>query len=162
MTITLDTDILKTIDLFSDVPEQLLKKICGICHLENYGAGHVLIEQGRQLDTIYMVADGELSLTSRLANGQEIFIEKMNQGKSIGISALFKNAVAEFSVTCVQNSTLITISAEDAVKMFADDYHTGLAVMLLVVERFRRDEEGRTQQFLRSLRNYPEIYSAMS
>ncbi len=160
---TVDIPLLKTIEFFSDFPDDILDKLCSIAHMENYRAGQVLIEQGQKQDAIYMIADGELSVTSRLANGNELFMKQMKQGDdTIGMSSLFGNTIAKFSVTCAQNSTLLTISAQDTLEICTGDYKTGERLMQLVVERFHQKAQKRTAQFLGSLCNYPEIHSAMS
>ncbi len=158
----IETALLKTIDFFSDAPNAFLEKIAHIARVENYAAGQTLLEQGKPQDKIYMVADGKLSLSSRLADGREIALDEVAQGSSIGTSALCEDTAPQFSVVCAQNCTLIVISIKDALELFSKDYDTGYHMMLVMVDRFRREADNRTRQFLRSLKNYPGIYSTLS
>jgi bacteriocin-type transport-associated protein len=70
-------------------------------------AGTVLIEEGRRIEVLYVVLDGQLSVTLAALDGREI--ARLQSGEILGELSYLDSRPPSASVTAVEPSTLLSI-----------------------------------------------------
>ncbi len=153
-----EKEYFKKIGFLKDLPDSILEKIGAISQLETFDEESLLFRQNQEKALLYMLVSGKVFLNSRSATGKSLTLDEVTPGRTFGVSTLLGGGNAStFTAVCAETSTMITVSGEQIRKLFSEDYETGHAVMLKVVELFKSRMEMHTHQFLQSLANHPEI-----
>ena len=82
--------------------------------LDDWDAGHELLRRGKPCYSIFMVLQGELSVTQPDDDGQTSEIAVLGPGKTVGEVGLVVGAKATADVTCKTHCALIEIPCESA------------------------------------------------
>ena len=153
-----EKEYLKKIGFLKDLPDRILEKIGAISQLETFDEESLLFRQNQEKALLYMLVSGKVFLNSRSASGKSLTLDEVTPGRTFGVSTLLGGGHAStFTAICAETSTMITVSGEQMRQLFIDDFETGHAVILKVVELFRSMMEMHTRQFIQSLANHPEI-----
>ncbi|OGR22289.1 MAG: hypothetical protein A2277_17000 [Desulfobacterales bacterium RIFOXYA12_FULL_46_15] len=153
-----EKEYLKKIGFLKDLPDRILEKIGAISQLETFDEESLLFRQNQEKALLYMLVSGKVFLNSRSASGKSLTLDEVTPGRTFGVSTLLGGGHAStFTAICAETSTMITVSGEQMRQLFIDDFETGHAVILKVVELFRSRMEMHTRQFIQSLANHPEI-----
>ena len=84
-------------------------------------------------------------------------MEELSPGQTFGVSALIGESPATFTAICAEECTMITLSAEQMIKLFEQDYKVGYVVMQQVVELCKSKMNKYTRNFLHSLSIHPAM-----
>ncbi|MCP3873947.1 MAG: cyclic nucleotide-binding domain-containing protein [Desulfobacteraceae bacterium] len=152
-----EKDILKKINFFKDLPDNILEKVGAIAQLETFDEESILFRQNQQQTLLYMLVSGKVFLNSRSVSGESLTLDEVSSGRSFGISALMGESSSTFTAICAETSEIVTISGKQMRQLFEEDFKIGHTLMTKVVEIFKSRIEMHTQQFLLSLTTHPEI-----
>ncbi len=101
--------------LFEELSDETLKEVisdsCVICHSKN----HPLFLRHSPVEYIYIILDGWVKTYHETLSGQEVVIDFMNKGDSIGESALFTERTHRNSAQTVTNVRLLRIPAKSLI-----------------------------------------------
>jgi CRP-like cAMP-binding protein len=152
-----ENQLLKKIGFLKDLPDEMLKKVGAIALLETFGKESILFKQNQEKTHLYMLVSGKIFLNCGLASGKSLTLDEVSAGRTVGVSSLLGEYPSAFTAICAEPSTIITVSGQDMRQLFLEDFETGHAVMLKVVEIFRSRMRMHTRQFLHSMLNHHEI-----
>ena len=153
-----EKEYFKNVGFLKDLPDRILEKIGAISQLETFDEESLLFRQNQEKALLYMLVSGKVFLNSRSASGKSLTLDEVTPGRTFGVSVLLgKGNTSTFTAVCAETSTMITVSGEQMRRLFSEDFETGHAVMLKIVELFRSRMEMHTHQFLHSLANHPDI-----
>lgn len=152
-----DNKLLKKIGFLKDLPDAMLEKVAAIAQLETFEKENVLFKQKQEKTHLYMLVSGKVFLNCSLASGKALTLDEVSPGRTIGVSSLLGVYPSAFTAICAETSSIITVSGQEMRKLFLEDFETGHALMLKVVEIFRSRMGMHTRQFLHSLLNHHEI-----
>lgn len=111
-------DILRNLPYFADLPDELLKRVCEGSEQLELAPGTVIIEEGSDSEEMYVVVEGQLSVT-KVSNAKEVELAKLGPGEVVGEMALLDNAPRAATVTAIDESLLIKVPVaafEDLIK----------------------------------------------
>ncbi|MDQ1329745.1 MAG: family transcriptional regulator, cyclic receptor protein [Thermodesulfobacteriota bacterium] len=152
-----ENQLLKKIGFLKDLPNEILKKVGAIALLETFEKESILFKQNQEKTHLYMLVSGKIFLDCGLASGKSLTLDEVSAGRTVGVSSLLGVYPSAFTAICAEPSTIITVSGQDMRQLFLEDFETGHAVMLKVVEIFRSRMRMHTRQFLHSMLNHHEI-----
>jgi len=152
-----EKDILKELHFLKELPDPLIDKIGSIATLETHEKYTVLFRQNQDLTHLYMLVSGRVHFTVESLSGKVLILDKIDEGRTFGVSALMEESSSAYTAICAQESTVVSISGKDMHQLFEDDFKLGHLLMLNVVKLFKQRIELHTRQFLLSLASHPEI-----
>ncbi|MBU0969843.1 MAG: cyclic nucleotide-binding domain-containing protein [Proteobacteria bacterium] len=150
-------DILKKIHFLQDLSDDILEKIGGIAQLETFDEEAILVRQDQKLHLIYMLVTGKIFSNCRSASGKALTLDELSPGQTFGVSALMGDSLATFTAICAEECTVITLSSDQMIQLFEQDFKLGYVVMQQVVELFKSKMNKHTRQFLHSLATHPAM-----
>lgn len=152
-----ENSLLKKIGFLKNLPDAMLEKVGAIARLETFDKESVLFRQNQDKTHFYMLVSGKIFLNCSLASGKSLTLDEVSPGRTVGVSSLLGIYPSTFTAICAEPSSTITVSGEDMRRLFLEDFETGHALMLKVVEIFRSRMRMHTRQFLHSLLTHHEI-----
>lgn len=152
-----ENELLKKIEFLKDLPDAMLEKVGAIAQLETFDKENILFRQNHEKTHLYMLVSGKVFLNCSFASGKSLTLDEVSAGRTIGASSILGVYPSTFTAICAETSSIITVSGQQMRQLFIEDFETGHALMLKVVEIFRSRMRMHTRQFLHSLLNHHEI-----
>ena len=152
-----ENKLLKKIGFLKDLPDAMLEKVGAIAQLETFDKESILFRQNQEKTHLYMLVSGKVFLNCSFASGKSLTLDEVSAGRTIGVSSLLGVYPSTFTAICAEPSSIITVSGQQMRQLFIEDFETGHALMLKVVEIFRSRMKMHTRQFMHSLLNHHEI-----
>ena len=152
-----ENKLLKKIGFLKDLPDAMLEKVGAIAKLETFDKDNILFKQNQDKTHLYMLVSGKVFLNCSLASGKSLTLDEVSAGRTVGVSSLLGIYPSTFTAICAETSSIIAVSGQEMRQLFLEDFETGHALMLKVVEIFRSRMGMHTRQFLHSLLNHHEI-----
>lgn len=152
-----ENKLLQKIGFLKDLPDAMLEKVGAIAQLETFDKETILFRQNQEKAHLYMLVSGKVFLNCSLASGKSLTLDEVSAGRTVGVSSLLGVYPSAFTAICAETSSIITVSGQQMRQLSLEDFETGHALILKVVEIFRSRMEMHTRQFLHSLLNHHEI-----
>lgn len=111
---------LEKIDLFDDLRPLELVKILRIVYERSYHAGDTVLERGEEGDSLYMIAEGTISLEIQ---GQEL--TQLGAGQHFGELALFGRQHRSATARCVTDALLLSIPSDEFERLVEQNAELG-------------------------------------
>jgi CRP-like cAMP-binding protein len=142
-TILEKTILLKTVDLFQDIPGELLSQISQISSTKNYEQGEVIFKEGDSGDSMFIVINGEVSIKKK-----EKIIAKLEKGASLGEMALLDNEPRSADAVADKDSVLLKINQDVFYELMEGNADIMKQIVRLLTSRLR-DANSRLEQSLK-------------
>jgi CRP-like cAMP-binding protein len=142
-TILEKTILLKTVDLFQDIPGELLSQISQISRTKNYEQGEVIFKEGDSGDSMFIVINGEVSIKKK-----EKIIAKLEKGASLGEMALLDNEPRSANAVADKDSVLLKINQDVFYELMEGNADIMKQIVRLLTSRLR-DANSRLEQSLK-------------
>ena len=137
--------LLRSSPIFSGLADRDLDLLSDLAQPIVVPAGQLIIEEGREGDTLYLVLDGELQVfTSR--RGREVQLAVLGKGEVVGEMAVLQEAPRSASVRALTDSRLLVITQAAFLKMLIKNPEALRAVLRTVTARVRNTESMLVQQ----------------
>jgi serine phosphatase RsbU (regulator of sigma subunit) len=97
---------------FKDISAEELDALCQVAQVRTYPGGHVLIHEGEIEHVFYIVADGQVAITQKLAPVGERLLALRTPGEFFGEMALIESKPRSASARTVADATVLEINEE--------------------------------------------------
>lgn len=154
-----EQDVLKKMLFLSDLPDPLIEKIGAIATLETFEKNTIVFYQHQDLTHLYLVVSGKVHFTIKSASGKSLVLDKIDEGRTFGVSALMEESSSAYTAICVEDTTVVSIPGKKMHQLFVKDFKLGHILMLKVVKLFKKRMEMHTRQFLLSLATHSDVKS---
>ena len=124
--------ILKSAEVFSAIPDNILASIASIAEEEEVSKGERIIEKGDIGDCMYLIADGKV----RVHDGERLITE-LGKGEIIGELAVLDPEPRSATVTALDDALLFRISKEAFDEVMADQPQISQGVIRILCRRLR-------------------------
>ena len=104
-TILEKTILLKSVDLFRNIPGEILTRIAQISSAKRYEKGEPIFKEGDEGDSMFIIFDGSVSIHSGVKE-----IARLEKGSSLGEMALLDKEPRSADATAGQNVVLLKIN----------------------------------------------------
>ena len=142
-TILEKTILLKTVDLFQDIPGELLSQSSQISRTKNYEQGEVIFKEGDSGDSMFIVINGEVSIKKK-----EKIIAKLEKGTSLGEMALLDNEARSADAVADKDSVLLKINQDVFYELMEGNADIMKQIVRLLTSRIR-DANSRLEQSMK-------------
>ena len=102
-------DFLRSIDMFSDLDDALLKPIVAQSEGVDLQRGDVLFESGDDSNHLYIVTHGRIAIGNRSFDGRESLVALMESGDLFGEMPLFSNDGRSAEARALEESSVVVI-----------------------------------------------------
>ena len=102
-------DFLRSIDMFSDLDDALLKPIVAQSEGVDLQRGDVLFESGDDSNHLYIVTHGRSAIGNRSFDGREALVALMESGDLFGEMPLFSNDGRSAEARALEESSVVVI-----------------------------------------------------
>ncbi len=131
-TILEKTILLKTVDLFQDIPGELLSQVSQISKAKNYDNGEIIFKDGDIGDSMFIVLEGEISITK---GDKEIAL--LEKGASLGEMALLDNENRSANAIAKEDSILLKINQDVFYELMESNADIMKQIIKLLTGRIR-------------------------
>ena len=126
------TILLKTVDLFQDIPGELLSQISQISRAKNYQQSDFIFNEGDSGDSLFIVLSGEISIKK----GAKI-IAKLERGASLGEMALLDHETRSADAFASKDSILLKINQDVFYELMEGSSDIMKQIIKLLTSRIR-------------------------
>lgn len=152
-----DKHELRRITLIEDMPDALLDILGSAGTLKIFSSDTVLFVEDQVLDQFYMILTGTVLLEVQPDPDVIITLESLEAGSCFGLSSIVPGSQSQSNAVCAETCELACFSAQKLHELMEAHTEFGLDFLYRIVRTFRNRMEHRTQLFLRSLQNHPEL-----
>ena len=105
-------NLLRQMPLFADMDAQQLQLVVSTLHEENVEAGTVIIHQGEQGQTFYVIESGRVQVSISTPSGERV-VNELGPGEYMGEMALLLQSPRSASVQALVPASLLTLEKTD-------------------------------------------------
>ena len=113
--------ILHEVPLFSGLDIQSLSAITPLFEEESFPSNSKILREGEFGDSMYIIVDGQVSVTKFNDEGTEIFITKLNSGSYFGEVALIDNQPRSANVNAEDEISVLRLKKSSFEKLLIED-----------------------------------------
>ena len=126
------TILLKSVNLFRDIPAEKLSQIAQITEETHWPAGAVVIKEGDPGDSLFIVAEG----TVRIHKG-DLDLAMFKKGDCLGEMAVLDHSPRSADATVIEDATLLKITQEDFYEVLSANPEITEGIIRLLTRRLR-------------------------
>lgn len=135
-----DLALLRTTDLFKQIPENLLKDLSSHLTKVSLEAGEKLYSQGDPGDALFVVKSGQLQVVSNNADGTEKVLGKIKEGQMLGEVQLFTGGIRTAGIVAAGAAELLKLAKAGFEELLKASPEVSEKITQIVQQRLRRDE----------------------
>ncbi|MFN0093069.1 MAG: Crp/Fnr family transcriptional regulator [Acidimicrobiales bacterium] len=104
-----DAQLLRGTDLFRDLDDATLERLCGLSELRKLQRGDVIFAEDDESSELFVVAAGRIAISNRSADGRESMVALMEAGDLFGEMALFDGRGRSAEARALEGSEVVAI-----------------------------------------------------
>ncbi len=132
-------ETLKSVPLFSELPEADLRRLCEAAEDVHVAAGEQLFAEGSPGDRAYVITDGKLEVV-KASGPREVLLNVLGAGDVVGEMALLEGNPRMASVNARTDSTLVAITKDQLDDLLTTSLPATRALFYTVLGRWRSTE----------------------
>jgi hypothetical protein len=105
--------LLKEIDMFAGLTPAELAAIAAVTKELDYPEDRTVIQQGKFGETVFLIINGQVEVIKELADGGELFLDKIESGDSFGEMALLENEPRSATVRTTKVSRFLILHQQE-------------------------------------------------
>jgi len=118
--------------LFRGVPAPTVERLLARRRLVSYDAGEIIVQEGDQASTVFIVIDGAAKITKGRQAETELLIDIVGSGDAIAEYSFHPDQLYDFSAEAVTNCRLVAIELETLAAILRED--TSIASVLFRIQ----------------------------
>ena len=132
-----NADFLRSIDMFSELDDELLKPIVDQSETVDLQRGDVVFQSGDESSDLYIVTHGRIAIGNRSFDGRESLVALMEAGDLFGEMPLFSNDGRSAEARALEESSLIVIPYKPIKDLYDDNPALLWRVVEMLVNRLK-------------------------
>jgi CRP/FNR family cyclic AMP-dependent transcriptional regulator len=133
----ISTAVLRSVPLFSSVPEEQLRLLTTVVTRRSTTRGSIIMAAGDPTDSLYIILSGRLKVMMSDADGKEVILSILGAGEFFGEMGLIDDNPRSASVVAIEPCELLAITRRDFKKCMTENAEMAVAVMRGLVRRLR-------------------------
>ncbi|HOV65049.1 MAG TPA: GGDEF domain-containing protein [Spirochaetia bacterium] len=121
--------ILRSVDIFSNLTDEELSVVRSCMEERVFHSVETLFNEGDPGDELFVVLNGAVSISVRLADGEELSISEAGTGSFFGEMSIFEHAPRSATCRTKGESTLLCLKGSDFFTLI--DTHPSIAVKIM-------------------------------
>lgn len=128
-------DLLKKIPLLSGLNDEQLENIANLIRVRTYKKNTVIVTQGEESSSFYIVVSGRLRVFRDNEDGNEVILNDFQEGTWFGELALLADTPRSASVITLEQSQLGIISKQDMNNLLVENPKLTLGIAKYLAKR---------------------------
>jgi CRP/FNR family cyclic AMP-dependent transcriptional regulator len=129
-------DALKRCTLFQGFTDTGLQIIAGISSARSFPTGAPLFVENMIADSLLVIADGHVRLSSKGPQGEDVVLGEMSPGDSLGELSLITQGQRMCTATALSNVTAVEIRHADFQKLLGQKPQACVKLLMGIVRQF--------------------------
>ena len=130
-------DFLRSIDMFSELDDELLEPIVDQSKTLDLQRGDVLFQSGDDSSDLYIVTDGRIAIGNRSFDGRESLVALMESGDLFGEMPLFSNDGRSAEARALEESAVVVIPYQPVKDLYDENPSLLWRVVEMLVSRLK-------------------------
>src|SRR6476620_7579027 len=118
---TFPAEALRSVPLFSRVPETVLAQMASNFRTEEVSLGNKLMAEGEDLSKFFIIAKGQVEVLSKGIHGSNLRIALLTDGEGFGETDLVSDIPSDVTVRTTTPCVLLTLSRKDLDAVLAEN-----------------------------------------
>ena len=135
------TDTLRTVPLFESLSDKEATALCQLLQTVDCLSHQVLFQAGDAGDGMYLIEQGQVSISMTGADGHELSIAELGAGDFFGEMAMLDGQPRSARATALQPSRLAILSREHFLSFVQGNSNVALEMLSALAHRLRRTDE---------------------
>jgi signal transduction histidine kinase len=132
-------EFLRRLPLFAELSEEDLEQLHEVAVAKEIGAGQVLVEEGSEPDSLFVILDGEFEVTQKKGK-EDIVLSVRKSGEIVGEMSLLGGTPRNATLTAIGNAKVLVISQKAFFRVLACSPSAVQAMLHTFVARLRSTE----------------------
>ncbi len=140
--------VLRAVPLFHKVPEGELAALARLVRERRHSRGSMILSQGDQGDTLFLIQSGQVKVTVASEDGREIILSVLGAGNFFGELALLDDEPRSAHVIAMEDTLLLQLRREDFHSRLELSPALSVALLRELSQRLRRADDTITSLML--------------
>ncbi len=143
---------------FKGLEDSELREMSDLTEIRTYPPGYVLCREGAYEDIFYIVADGNITISKRMSEGEPDRVLRVGgRGDMVGEMALIQNAPRAATVQATSECTVLEMEKRDFETILSHSPHMAMDIIRITLDRLRSNDQAmiadlqKTNKVLRQL-----------
>lgn len=134
-------DLLKRVEIFTGIPENLLVELAGRLEVSSFKANTTIIQKGDHGDAMYVIASGKVKI-----HDGELVVAVTEAGNFFGEFSLLDAGPRSMSVTALEDISILTITRELFYALLQSQPEVAKKIISTLTRRLRNQNEAIIKQ----------------
>ena len=152
---------LKQIVMLGYLTDEMLDKLIPITELQYFDKRELIFRQGDKAQRFYMLIEGKVILEQRITDKIAVSLSAIKPGYSFGWSAMLDEEQYTIDAVCAEPSKVFSLRDKNIKALFEKDHSLGFIMSQRLLHIIKKRYDIRTEQFIKTLRQHPEISSLL-
>lgn len=129
---------LKEVEIFKDLSVRELSAIASVTEEVSFPKGEIVIREGDQGETMYLIIRGEVSVIKGLGTEHQIELDRIGEGDYFGEMSLFEDIVRSAAISTEQETRLLVLHKQEFKEIVREYPQIALHICKVLSGRIRR------------------------
>ncbi|PWH15934.1 MAG: hypothetical protein DDG60_04930 [Anaerolineae bacterium] len=126
---------------FKGLKDEELREMADLTQIHTYPAGHVLCQEGAYEDVFYVIAEGNVIITKKIADIAEEHVLRIgSKGDLVGEMALIQNAPRAATVRTTTECTVLEMGKQDFQTILSRSPGMAIDIIRITLDRLRSND----------------------
>ena len=153
---------LRQIVMLNYMTDEMLDKIIPITDLLVFDVKEIIFCQGEKADRFYMLKRGKVILEQRFSDHITVQMDAIKPGFSFGWSSMLDADAYTSDAISDEQSEVFSIRADKLKNLCDADHSLGYILSQRLLRVIKKRYDRRTEQFIRAIKNHPDMQDLFS
>jgi CRP-like cAMP-binding protein len=131
-------ELIRRFPFFSNLTIEQIVFLAKLAEEESVPRDHYFNNEGEELNTLYLILEGEIVLITTLPQKeQEVILNTLGPGDVFGWSSFIPPYTATAGAKAVSSARIVAFDAKELRNVFAEDYQFGYIMILKIAQVIR-------------------------
>jgi CRP/FNR family cyclic AMP-dependent transcriptional regulator len=146
-----DPDFLSDVPIFASLDEESRIELARLFNSCDYQAGEILFRRGDSANAMYLVRDGEVTMSIPAPDHQELVVATMRRGDFFGELAMLDGSPRSATANIMGHTKLLRLQREDFIELLGRQPKITVAILASIATRLRTTNEMFARRAARNL-----------
>ena len=138
---SVDPALLGGVTLFRSMDDDERRALAAVMDLKEVRAGETVFHEGETGDELLCVAEGRLDTLVKDIAGQEIVLDAIGPGDTVGEMSMLDGRPRSASLRCLEDARLLVLGRDELLRVLPRSPHMALDMMAQMAARARRVDD---------------------
>jgi CRP/FNR family cyclic AMP-dependent transcriptional regulator len=119
--------------IFRYIDESRMEEILSRAKVTEYGESEEIIKEGEESTSIYLVLNGEVSVTVEDGSGETVYLCTIGEGEIFGEAGIFLRTARTANVLSLGKSRILELDRSDLLQFIKKDPSAGIKVLMIII-----------------------------